>query len=151
LRGISEEEMARVDGILVQVLCHATEDEEKVMKAVENVIGSEAMERASVISQSLTGYYGDPILFIKLTIDDSKVAESVLARILSNLTEHDLHEILRERSKLGRHGGKIYLRFDKQAAYLGSFKIMDKDPIRIQVNIRGKAEKLFERLMGGKT
>jgi len=99
----------------------------------------------------LTGYYGDPILFIKLTIDDSKVAESVLARILSNLSERDLHEALRERSKLGRHGGKIYLRFDKQAAYLGSFKIMDKDPIRIQVNIRGKVEKLFERLMGGKT
>ena len=110
--------MPRVDSILIQVLCHATEDEEKVMKAVENIIGSEAMEKASVISQSLTGHYGDPILFIKLTIDDSKIAERALARMLSNLSEYDLQEILRERSKLGKHGGKIYLRFDKQAAYL---------------------------------
>lgn len=149
--GISEEEMARVDSILVQVLCHATEDEEKVMKAVENIIGSEAMERASVTSQSLTGHYGDPILFIKLTIDDSKAAEKALARILSNLSKYDLQEILKERSKLGKHGGKIYLRFDKQAAYLGSFRIMDKDPIKIQVNIRGKVEKLLEKLAGEKT
>ncbi|RLG05226.1 MAG: hypothetical protein DRN68_08920 [Thaumarchaeota archaeon] len=150
LRGISEEGMARVDGILIQVLCHATEDEEKVMRAVENIIGSEAMENASITSQSLTGYYGDPILFIRLKIDDSKIAGSVLARILSNLSKYDLQDVLRERSKIGKHGGKIYFRFDKQAAYLGSFRIMDKDPIRIQVNIRGKVERLLEKLMGGR-
>ena len=140
--------MARVEELLVQVLCHATEDEEKVMKAVENIIGPEAVENASSISQSLTGYYGDPILLIKLSIEDSRIAEKAFMRILSNLSEQDLREILRERVKKGRHGGKIYLRFDKQAAYLGSLKIMDKDPIRIQVNVRGKLERLLEKFVG---
>jgi len=138
--------MAKIESIQVQVLCHATEDEEKVMKAVENVLGSEALEKVTVLAEALQGHYGDQISLIKLSLRDSRLAEEVLKNILSRLSEEDRAEIWKERLKRGKHGGKLYLRLDKQAAYLGSLKISDKDPIRVQVNIRGRLESFRRRI-----
>ncbi len=138
--------MPRVERIVVQVLCHATEDEDKVMKAVENIVGAEALEHMSISSESLTGHYGDPITLIKLTLTDRDRAEKVLARVLSNLREWEREEVWGDRAVKGKHGGKLYIRLDKQAAYLGAFRISDKDPIRLQVSIRGQVQALRRRI-----
>ena len=138
--------MPRIESIVVQVLCHATEDEEKVMKAVENVVGSDALEWMAVSSESLTGHYGDPITLIKLTLTDKKQAENVLSKILSMLQEWERDEVWGDRAVKGKHGGKLYIRLDKQAAYLGTLRISDKDSIRIQVNFRGQLQALRRRI-----
>lgn len=135
---------------MVQVLCHATEDEEKVMKAVENLVGSEAMEHMSLSSESLTGHYGDPISIIKLTLLDGRLAEKVLGSILERLSPVEREEVWSERSVRGKHGGKLYLRLNKQAAYLGAVRLSDKDPVRIQVSVRGRLDALRRRVEGGR-
>jgi len=140
----------RIERLVVQVLCHATEDEEKVMKAVENLVGSEAMEHMALSSSSLTGHYGDPISLIRLTLLEGAVAKQVFRSILERLSPQEREEIWSERAEKGKHGGKIYLRLDKQAAYLGAARISDRDPIRIQVNIRGRVEAFRRRLESGR-
>lgn len=142
--------MPRIERLVVQVLCYATEDEEKVMKAVENLVGSEAMEHMALSSSSLTGHYGDPISLIRLTLLEGAVAKQVFRSILERLSPQEKEEIWSERAEKGRHGGKIYLRLDKQAAYLGAARISDKDPIRIQVDIRGGVEAFKKRLESGR-
>lgn len=142
--------MPRIERLVVQVLCHATEDEEKVMKAVENLVGSEAMEHMSLSSSSLTGHYGDPISLIRLTLIEGRIAKQVFRGILERLSPEEREEVWSERAEKGKHGGKIYLRLDKQAAYLGATRISDRDPIRIQVNIRGKVEAFRRRLESGR-
>lgn len=142
--------MPRIERLVVQVLCHATEDEEKVMKAVENLVGSEAMEHMALSSSSLTGHYGDPISLIRLTLLEGAMAKQVFRSILERLSPQEREEIWSERAEKGKHGGKIYLRLDKQAAYLGAARISDKDPIRIQVNIRGRVEAFRRRLESGR-
>ncbi len=142
--------MPRIERLVVQVLCHATEDEEKVMKAVENLVGSEAMEHMALSSSSLTGHYGDPISLIRLTLLEGAVAKQVFRSILERLSPQEREEIWSERAEKGKHGGKIYLRLDKQAAYLGAARISDRDPIRIQVNIRGRVEAFRRRLESGR-
>lgn len=134
----------RVERLVVQVLCHATEDEEKVMRAVENVVGAGAMERMRVSSQSLKGHYGDPVALIRLSAVDSETAGKILFNVLAKLSDYERMEAVREGLNRGRHGGKLYLRLDKQAAYLGALRLSDRDSIRIEAGIRGSLEKFLK-------
>jgi len=106
------------------------------------------MERMSISSQSLTGHYGDPISLIRLMLLDGKTSEKVVRSILERLSPSEREEVWGERSEKGKHGGKLYLRLDKQAAFLGAVRLSDKDPVKVQVNVRGKLEALRRRLEG---
>ncbi len=138
--------MPRVEKISIQVLCHATEDVKKVLKAVQNVVGSEAAEKLSMTSENLKGYYGDPVTLLRIFLLEKEVCEKVFSRILSSLSEAEREELWRERSKKGKHGGKLFVRLDKQEAFLGKLRQSDKDPIRIVIEIRGNVDMLRKRL-----
>ena len=136
----------RVEGLSIQVLCHATEDLKKVIKAVENVLGAEAAKKMSMTTEVLEGHYGDPITLIRIFLTDRKSSEEAFLRILSNLSPKEREELWHERSKKGKHGGKLYLRLDKQSAFLGRIHPSDKDPIRIVAQIRGNMDVLEKKL-----
>ena len=138
--------MPRVERIVIQVLCHATEDPKKILKAVENVVGSEAAKTLSMSSETLKGYYGDPVTLMKVFLLDEKTCEKVFLRILSSLSDIERDELWRERSKKGKHGGKVFVRLDKQEAFRGRVRQSDKDPIRMIVEVRGNLDSLRERL-----
>jgi len=138
--------MPRVERIVIQVLCHATEDPKKVLKAVENVVGSEAAKTLSMSSETLKGYYGDPVTLMKVFLLDEKTCEKVFLRILSSFSDIERDELWQERSKKGKHGGKVFVRLDKQEAFRGRVRQSDKDPIRMIVEVRGNLDSLRERL-----
>jgi len=138
--------MPRVERIVIQVLCHATEDPKKVLKAVENVVGSEAARTLSMSSETLKGYYGDPVTLMKVFLLDEKTCEKVFLRILLSLSDIERDELWQERSKKGKHGGKVFVRLDKQEAFRGRVRQSDKDPIRMIVEVRGNLDSLRERL-----
>lgn len=136
----------RVERVSLQVLCHATEDEEKVMRSVENVVGVEYMGKMKIISQTLKGYYNDPIILIRMEASDLEVASSVARNILLRLPRDEMYEAIREGLEMGRHGGKLYIRLDKQAAYRGVIRVSDKDSIRIEFEVRGDVSDLHKFL-----
>jgi len=138
--------LPRVEKLVIQVLCYATEDPKKVLKAVENVLGADAARKMSMSSEKLEGYYGDPITLIRIFLLDRELCEKALLRIFSNLSSSERDELWRDRSKLGRHGGKLYIRLDKQEAFLGRIRPSDKDPIRIVVELRGDVKALRKML-----
>ena len=138
--------MPRVEKLVIQVLCYATEDPKKVLKAVENVLGADAARKMSMSSEKLEGYYGDPITLIRIFLLDRELCEKALLRIFSSLSSSERDELWRDRSKLGRHGGKLYIRLDKQEAFLGRIRPSDKDPIRIVVELRGDVKALRKML-----
>ena len=138
--------MPRVEKLSIQVLCYATEDVKKVLKAVENVLGSEAARKMSMTTERLEGYYGDPITLIRIFLLDREASEKTLIRILENLSDAEREELWSDRSKKGKHGGKLFIRLDKQEAYLGRIKLSDKDPIRIVAEIRGNVDLLKKKI-----
>ena len=138
--------MPRVEKLVIQVLCYATEDPKKVLKAVENVLGADAARKMSMSSERLEGYYGDPITLMRIFLLDRELCEKALLRIFSSLSSSERDELWRDRSKLGRHGGKLYIRLDKQEAFLGRIRLSDKDPIRIVVELRGDVKALRKML-----
>lgn len=137
----------RIERLLIQVLCHATEDEEKVMKAVENVVGIEMMDKMKISSNTLRGYYGDPILMIKFETSDPETPMQIIRRIFSKLSEYEKIDVIQNCLERGKHGGKLYIRLDKQAAYNDVLRLSNKDSIRIEVAIRGEVEKLANNLI----
>lgn len=136
--------MPRIEKLLIQVLCHATEDQEKVLRAVRNVLG-EAADKISISSETLKGHYGDPVTMIRMFLLDENACEEVFLRILSSLSRFEREEIWSERVKRGKHGGKLYIRLDKQEAFLGRIRQSDKDPIRIVVEVRGNMDILRKK------
>jgi len=138
--------MPRVESLSIQVLCHATEDIKKVIKAVENVLGSDAARKMSMSTEVLEGHYGDPITLIKIFVQDQKSSENAFLNILSKLSPIEREELWSERSKKGKHGGKLYLRLDKQSAFRGHVQPSDKDPIRLVVNVRGNVDIFRKRV-----
>ncbi|MEM1655339.1 MAG: RNA-binding domain-containing protein [Nitrososphaerota archaeon] len=137
--------MPRIEKLIIQVLCHATEDREKVLRAVGNVL-SGAADKISVSSETLKGYYGDPVTIMRIYLLDENACEEVFLRILSSLSGLEREELWSERAKKGKHGGKLYIRLDKQEAFLGRIRQSDKDPIRIVVEVRGSMDALRKRL-----
>lgn len=136
----------RVDKMFIQVLCHATEDEDKVMMAVENVVGLDKMGRMKISSQVLKGYYGDPVTMIKFEVLDPEISTQIIREVFSKLSEYEKHDIAENCIERGKHGGRLYIRLDKQAAYNKILRLSDKDPIRIEVSIRGDIDKLIDML-----
>ena len=136
----------RVDKMFIQVLCHATEDEDKVMKAVENVVGLDRMSRMRISSQVLKGYYGDPVTMIRFEVLDPETSTQIIREVFSKLSEYEKHDIAENCIERGRHGGRIYIRLDKQAAYNRILRLSNKDPIRIEVSVRGDIDKLIDIL-----
>lgn len=137
----------RVEKLSIQVLCHATEDEEKVMKAIENVIGLGRMDKAKISTNALKGYYGDPIMMVKYELLDPEVSGEVIKGVFSKLSEHERMDIIENCLERGKHGGKLYIRLDKQAAYNNMLKLSNKDPIRIEAAIRGDVKKLANDML----
>ena len=132
---------SKISYINLGFFAHATEDQNKVLKAVKNILPPRYADKVSFSKKSLKGDYGNPIIFFKTQIKDPEIAESFLSNISSSLPAIDKEELLRHLD-LHLNKGSLYIRLDKQEAFRGKFRLCRADPIRIQ--IRFKTSKIEE-------
>jgi len=121
----------------VRVFAHATEDLDKVQTAVRNLLPTELAETLIFQTTSLTGHYGNPITIITAKLTDKKALPEALKKIGSSLNSLDKDELSRD-LKLHLEKGNLYLRFDKQSAFLGSIRFSQNDPIHIKIHFKNK-------------
>ncbi len=116
-----------VTEITITTHCHATEDIEKVKKALLNVIPRELQGSTKIYMEVLHGYYGNPITKLKTSFEKNE-ALLVLKHILSSLSKTDVSYMLSSLElRYYKKGNKIFLRLDKQAAYLGKLVLYEGD------------------------
>jgi RNA binding exosome subunit len=86
---------------------------------------------------SLTGHHGNPITLIESELADRQKLQSALEKIGKGLTSLDKETL---NSEMGLHleKGNLYLRFDKQQAFLGELRFSSNDPIHFKVHFRNK-------------
>ncbi len=129
----------------LSAFCHATEDLEKVKAALMNVIPEEMrseLEGAFSISM-LEGHYGNPIFVLKVKMDKPEQAETLLKRLLASLPPSDLMMLERTLKLRLDSSGHLYLRLDKQRAYLGEIRVYDGDDvIRVRVKLSPQARQI---------
>ncbi|HDI13034.1 MAG TPA: exosome subunit, partial [Hadesarchaea archaeon] len=119
-------------GATVSVYAHATEDENKVLKALRAVLPEDIEIRRS----NLKGHHGNPITSLNAVIDRKPALREFWKRILANLRRGDLDK-LRERMLAEVDDScRTYLRFDKQHAYGGELVLTTEgDSIHVKLKI----------------
>jgi len=130
----------RVLGVTARVICHATEDEKKVLKALENVLGS--IEGGRLKREQLTGHYGDPIILLTLELSDEDRAKAVLEKLKKGLSALEKLTLVSEAFEEKGQEGILYVRLDKQSAYLGSLKLSNRDSIKLELRVAGSLDDL---------
>lgn len=107
---------------------HATEDPERVLRALENVV------RGHYTVRDVRGHYGNVIRIIEVRAADCEALEA-LKSIVSRLDDLEFQLLL-----LGAEGSRLYVRFDKQHAYRGALRVSGGDDvIHVEVHCRSTA------------
>lgn len=137
-----------IQSLEVTYFVHATEDREKIEKAVARLLGQEPNPEA----EALEGHFGNQIVRarVHLTGED---AGSGFSRLVGSLPPAVLEQIVSElESHLDEHSA-FFVRLDKQSLVSGSVSLGDSDPVRVKVKpraflIKGGAADFYARLMG---
>jgi RNA binding exosome subunit len=117
-----------------RAFCHATEDEDKVTQALKFVSGADEVTR-----EMTEGYHGNPIVVLEVFIKEKRRSKDFFAR----LSEDDLREIMNTLEKRMDDDCNLFLRLDKQEAYLGNLKMTTSDDA---IAIRAKVESYPKKL-----
>ena len=129
--------------IEIRVFSHATEDIEKVQTATRNTLPEILATEIAFSKTNLNGHHGNPITIVEAKLEDRKVLPSALEKIGANLSPLDKTALNEE---LNTHLEKrtLFLRFDKQSAYLGTLKLSSNDPIHFKVHFKNKTPEEIE-------
>jgi RNA binding exosome subunit len=128
----SEASIAYID---VRVFAHATEDLDKVLTAVRNLLPAGVLDIVIFNKTNLTGYYGNPITLFETKIKDQNIARQVFEKLSTGLGLMD-KEFLNEEIKQHIERGNLYLRLDKQSAFLNQLKLSRTDPIHLRIHFK---------------
>lgn len=116
------------------VFIHATENREKVMKSVHNLFPRDA-EFPSYKENNLEGYYGDPIGSLYFLVKNRRSATELFDHIIQSLSSLDYVAFLDELPQRIDETKNLYLRFDKQKAFLGILALERHDSIRVKFSL----------------
>lgn len=135
--GVARELELPIAYIDIRFSVHATEDPEKVKKAVYNLFPVNRIEELIFKKDILKGHYGNPIILFETRIKDREIIEAFVEKLSIRLGELDKETMLRE-SDLFVEKSNLYLRFDKQDAFRDELKLCKADPIHIRIHFRKK-------------
>ena len=118
----------------LSVFIHATEDRAKVIKAVHNLFPKGA-EVPRYIEGDLDGYFGDPIISLRFVEKHRRPATEFFDNLIKNLSSLDYLTLLDELPQRIDETKNLYIRFDKQKAFLGKLMLEHHDPIKAKISI----------------
>jgi len=126
-----------VAGIEFRVNVHATEDKEKVLRALKNILG-DYWELVEVEEEEYSGHYGNPIRVLRVRIRGPRAGE-VLDYVLSRLSRGDRQVLSASLEDRVDKEGTLYFRLSKQDAFLGRLIVYEADDVvRVSVSFHGR-------------
>lgn len=125
---MSEEGKPKFSAAEINLVLHATEDEDKVLKAIEDVLLVPSERFSSSPSQ---GHYKNKILLQKAILP-SQEAGSLAKRVISMLNTTDREHLSRLVHEHSDEKGNLYIRLDKQRMCQGRVSLSETDAIRIR-------------------
>ena len=124
--------------IEARVISHATEDFDKVVSALAKTLGLKEDEiRKNMEVVKAEGHHGNPITLIRIELKGKK-ADKVVRSIFQRMEDIEW-EILKRGLEDRSEGAKLFLRFDKQEAYMGNLRLNSgSDVVRILITFDKK-------------
>jgi RNA binding exosome subunit len=139
---------SEVQSLEVSYLLQATEDEEKVKRAVGGLLGGEFPEER----QEAEGHHGNRIVWIRHRLTGDQ-AEAALGKIVAHLGEDEKTAILGGLSGALDEHNALYIRLSKQVLVMkGDAALAGSDPIRVKVKprsylVKGDPRRFYARLL----
>ena len=99
----------------ISTLVHATEDEQRVLKALWLAVP----EGVEVNRTRVRGHFGNPIVLLQVKVKRKGAIQELWRKILTNLGRGGLEELKRDLPRKIDDRCNLYLRFDKQLAHRG--------------------------------
>jgi len=114
--------------ITIEVIVHATEDVEKILKAFFEQFN---ISKDGFSRQNLTGHFENPITLLRTKIK-KKDAKNCLEMLLSKIPEDQISEIIKD---IENHiqDSTLYLRFGKQDLIKGKMIVQEKDAVKFKI------------------
>jgi RNA binding exosome subunit len=117
-----------------RAFCHATEDEAKVVQALKFASGADEITR-----EVTEGYHGNPIIILEVFIKEKRRSRD----FFSKLEGDEIKEIIATLGKRMDEDCNLYLRLDKQEAYMGKLKMtVSDDAIAVRAKVESYPKKL---------
>jgi hypothetical protein len=120
--------MAEKLEITIEVIVHATEDVEKILKAFLEQFNISEDEFSR---QNLTGHFENPITLLRAKIKKND-ARNFLQRLLSKIPKDQISEII-EGIENHIQDSTLYLRFGKQDLIKGKMIVKEKDAVKFKI------------------
>ena len=125
-----------IASIEIVTFSHATENTEHVLKALRNLLPETILEEVEFGEEELTGYYGNPIKILRARVTEKGAINQIVALLASNLSSPDKLSLGQEMRLKGEKDRDLFIRLDKQAAYLGKMQLSSRDPIKIRFRFK---------------
>jgi hypothetical protein len=128
----------------ISAFIHVTEDSSKVRSAILKILPEQLTYKVEFTQISMRGHHGNPIVELKIKITNRRDAYEALQGILSRLSPLDetlLDEELAKHLDARHH---LYLRLDKQRAFLGETALASSDAISLMFHLRSHPKSLKE-------
>ena len=125
---MSEEGSLKFSAAEINIVLHATEDEGRVLKAIEDVLLVPSERFSSSPSE---GHYKNKIL-LQRAILSSHEAGSLAKRVISLLNSADREHLSRLVHEYSDEKGNLYIRLDKQRMCQGRVSLSETDAIRMR-------------------
>ena len=135
-----------VTRVTLESFIHNTERKDRVLAAIQHCVNEE--EDGNYSTNSIQGHFGNEVIFLEYRAKEPKKAlEFLIRKLSSNYTIESIANIF-------LHDKKLFLRLDKQAAYLNEFSLKDGgDIIKIKVRFTGTQSEIpdFLKNLGKKS
>lgn len=113
----------------VSIIIHATEDENKILDAINNILSINAEKFSHMES---TGHWKNKILLLTGNLG-SQEANVLAQKILSSLSSIERDQISTSYTSSIDEKGNLYLRLDKQKICQGRISLSESDSIRVRL------------------
>jgi RNA-binding protein len=125
---MSEQENLKFSSAEINLVLHATEDEDTVLKAIEDILLVPSKRFSSSASE---GHFKNKIVLQKAIL--SSYEAGLLARlVISLLNRPDKERLSRLVHEYSDEKGNLYIRLDKQRMCQGKVSLSETDAIRIR-------------------
>ncbi|WP_414469182.1 RNA-binding protein [Methanobacterium sp. ACI-7] len=119
-----------IHNISYRVFVYGTENEEKVREAIKTLFPNSHPE-----TETTEGYFKNKVLILHDKITKKREIKDFI-KVLNQLDSSAKKRVINELNNKMDDKGNLFLRFDKQRAYLGDLKIIEHgDAVHVKIKI----------------
>ena len=132
--------------VKINLILHATEDENKVLEKLEENLG---IEQKDFQIEQIPGHFNNPILLVSSKLK-RKPAQNFVSLFFSKMKKDEFQEIFDDVENFVTSSG-LSLRISKQKLVSGILTISKEDTIKINIStpvyVKNETKKIYQELM----